>query len=267
MPLPLGALLTFMEHLEAAGGARASEAAFMAAGRECGYADEQSGAASRRSPHERLDEGLAILRSQGFADVRLQDFNLAVPEADGRLVCDFEHGGPASRGPASRGPASMGAAHSGNGEALRLRHLLAAGYLAGWVASFTGSEVTCDLLRSSAGAGELMCRIRHPSRIVDGGVDPRRGPSPLGSELQELGIGLADLTELTLDTVLFLDAEGIVRYWNHGATLMFGYEREEALGRNIQFLIPEDLRELAVDEFLSRISAYDDEMLDEDLCH
>ena len=158
MPLPLGALLTLMEHLEAAGGARASEAAFIAAGRECGYADEQSGAASRRSPHERLDEGLATLRSQGFADVRLQDFNLAVPEADGRLVCDFEHAGPPSMGPPSMGPPSMGppstgAVHTGNGAALRLRHLLAAGYLAGWVASFTGSEVTCDLLRSSAGQG------------------------------------------------------------------------------------------------------------------
>ena len=101
-----------------------------------------------------------------------------------------------------------------------------------------------------------MCRIRHPSRIVDGGVDPRRGLSPLGSELQELGIGLADLTELTLDTVIFLDADGTVRYWNHGASLMFGYEREEALGRNIQFLIPEDLRDAGeVDQLRATCSA------------
>ena len=60
-------------------------------------------------------------------------------------------------------------------------------------------------------------------------------------DLRGLGIDLEDLVEMTLDTIVFLDSEGTVRYWNRGATLMFGYERDEVLGRNVRFLIPPDL--------------------------
>ncbi len=60
-------------------------------------------------------------------------------------------------------------------------------------------------------------------------------------DLSDLGLDPKDLPEMTLDAVLFLDADGVVRYWNRGATVMFGYEPSEVLGKNIRFIIPRDL--------------------------
>ena len=60
-------------------------------------------------------------------------------------------------------------------------------------------------------------------------------------DLSDLGIGLDDLLEMTSDAIIFLDAEDRVRFWNQGASQLFGYDRAEVLGRSISFLIPRDL--------------------------
>jgi PAS domain S-box-containing protein len=44
------------------------------------------------------------------------------------------------------------------------------------------------------------------------------------------------------DAVIFSDPEGIIRLWNRGAEQMFGYPAGEALGRNLDLIIPENLR-------------------------
>jgi PAS domain S-box-containing protein len=44
------------------------------------------------------------------------------------------------------------------------------------------------------------------------------------------------------DAVIFADRDGIIRLWNAGAAEMFGYEADEALGRSLDLIIPENLR-------------------------
>src|ERR1035437_4954159 len=44
------------------------------------------------------------------------------------------------------------------------------------------------------------------------------------------------------DAIMFSDREGIIRLWNSGAELMFGFTAEEALGQSLDLIIPENLR-------------------------
>jgi PAS domain S-box-containing protein len=44
------------------------------------------------------------------------------------------------------------------------------------------------------------------------------------------------------DAMIFADKEGIIRLWNSGAVAMFGYSAEEALGKSLDIIIPENLR-------------------------
>jgi len=45
------------------------------------------------------------------------------------------------------------------------------------------------------------------------------------------------------DAVIFADPEGVIRLWNTGAAELFGYQPFEALGRPLDLIIPENLRE------------------------
>jgi len=45
------------------------------------------------------------------------------------------------------------------------------------------------------------------------------------------------------DGILFADRDGIVRLWNLGAEAIFGYTAQEAIGQNLDLIVPEKLRE------------------------
>ncbi len=45
------------------------------------------------------------------------------------------------------------------------------------------------------------------------------------------------------DAIIFADTEGIVRLWNSGAEAIFGYSATEAIGQDLDIIIPEKLRE------------------------
>jgi PAS domain S-box-containing protein len=45
------------------------------------------------------------------------------------------------------------------------------------------------------------------------------------------------------DAIVYADAAGAIRWWNRGATRIFGYTEPEALGRSLDIIIPERLRE------------------------
>lgn len=47
----------------------------------------------------------------------------------------------------------------------------------------------------------------------------------------------------TADAIIFADPDGVIWLWNRGAERMFGHSSEEALGRNLDLIIPERLRE------------------------
>jgi PAS domain S-box-containing protein len=44
------------------------------------------------------------------------------------------------------------------------------------------------------------------------------------------------------DAVIYADHTGTIRRWNQGAAALFGYSAGEALGQNLDLIIPEHLR-------------------------
>ena len=44
------------------------------------------------------------------------------------------------------------------------------------------------------------------------------------------------------DAVVYADAEGAIRFWNQGATRIFGFTADEALGQSLDLIIPEGQR-------------------------
>jgi PAS domain S-box-containing protein len=60
----------------------------------------------------------------------------------------------------------------------------------------------------------------------------------------------AELVEIALavlhtipDAVIYADRDGLIRFWNAGAERIFGFLKEEAVGRSLDIIIPERLRE------------------------
>ena len=51
------------------------------------------------------------------------------------------------------------------------------------------------------------------------------------------------LVEDMADAVVYSDNAGIIRFWNHGAERIFGYSVREALGRPLDIIVPEKLRQ------------------------
>ncbi len=45
------------------------------------------------------------------------------------------------------------------------------------------------------------------------------------------------------DAIIAADRDGVIRFWNPGAERLFGYSRDAALGRSLDLIIPEQLRE------------------------
>jgi PAS domain S-box-containing protein len=45
------------------------------------------------------------------------------------------------------------------------------------------------------------------------------------------------------EAIIYADADGVIRYWNNGATRVFGFTAEEALGQGLDIIIPAGLRE------------------------
>ena len=45
------------------------------------------------------------------------------------------------------------------------------------------------------------------------------------------------------DAMIYADNEGVIRFWNAGAERIFGFTEAEAIGRSLDIIIPEDLRQ------------------------
>ncbi len=69
-----------------------------------------------------------------------------------------------------------------------------------------------------------------------------------GSRANEQNVNLAKmLAEAILsmrsDAIVAADRDGIIRFWNPGAERVFGHTSEEAIGRSLDLIIPERLRQ------------------------
>jgi PAS domain S-box-containing protein len=51
------------------------------------------------------------------------------------------------------------------------------------------------------------------------------------------------IVEKAADAIIFADREGVIRLWNSGAEAIFGYSANEALGKSLDLIVPEKLRE------------------------
>ena len=60
-----------------------------------------------------------------------------------------------------------------------------------------------------------------------------------GPELADLG---KCLIERIPDAVVYADRDGTIRFWNFGAERIFGFSKDEALGRSLDIIIPERFR-------------------------
>jgi PAS domain S-box-containing protein len=50
------------------------------------------------------------------------------------------------------------------------------------------------------------------------------------------------IVEQTAEAVIYANREGVIERWNAAAAAMFGYAATEALGQNLDLMIPEHLR-------------------------
>ena len=51
------------------------------------------------------------------------------------------------------------------------------------------------------------------------------------------------IIENSQDAILFADRDGRIDLWNSGAEAIFGYKKEEVLGKSLDLIIPEKLRQ------------------------
>lgn len=53
----------------------------------------------------------------------------------------------------------------------------------------------------------------------------------------------AALVNQSPDAIVFSDIQGVIRVWNPAATRVFGFTEDEAVGQNLDIIIPERFRE------------------------
>ncbi len=126
------------------------------------------------------------------------------------------------------------------------------GYLTGFTAGMTGIDVVCSPFECPGPCSACACgfEILPAHRAA---TSLRGEPAPSGSArffLRTLGhrLGSADLSldeivEDSSDAILLLDNDDRIRFWNGGAERLFGYQRDEVLGRHAEFLLPADLQQ------------------------
>jgi PAS domain S-box-containing protein len=54
---------------------------------------------------------------------------------------------------------------------------------------------------------------------------------------------LANLVRQLADAVVVADSDGVITFWNDAASRIFGWSADEAVGRSLDLIIPERLRE------------------------
>jgi PAS domain S-box-containing protein len=50
------------------------------------------------------------------------------------------------------------------------------------------------------------------------------------------------IVEQSHDAIIFADREGIIRLWNRGAEIIFGFGNDEAVGHSLSLIVPEKFR-------------------------
>jgi PAS domain S-box-containing protein len=63
------------------------------------------------------------------------------------------------------------------------------------------------------------------------------------------------VVEQAPDGIIFADCEGVVQVWNNATADLFGYLPEEAIGRTLDIIIPEHLRQAHWEGFSKAVAS------------
>lgn len=98
-------------------------------------------------------------------------------------------------------------------------------------------QLTCELVRDPAGRPlHFICQVQDITRAKTAEAAVRDGEE----QLRTLQLRLhekSELLDLARDAIVMQDMNQTIRYWNMGAQRMFGFRREDALGRTFDALM------------------------------
>jgi len=63
------------------------------------------------------------------------------------------------------------------------------------------------------------------------------------TSIPEVSNGYQQVVEALGDAVVICDRDGVIRFWNAAAAHLFGFSKTDALGKSLDLIIPERLRE------------------------
>ncbi len=117
-----------------------------------------------------------------------------------------------------------------------------------------GSTRTLEEVATSAGTTRSYLTTKGPYRDDQGRVIGVIGNSRDITERKRVEALARDslLLANVRDSVIVTDLEGIITYWNEGATRLFGWRAEEMMGRHYSARYPEAVRSWIVEEIRSR---------------
>ncbi len=70
---------------------------------------------------------------------------------------------------------------------------------------------------------------------------------------EEIQSRLSSIVETSTDAIISLSLDGVINTWNKGAELTYGYTAEEIIGKNANYVLPNDRKD-EVNKYLNRIS-------------
>lgn len=63
------------------------------------------------------------------------------------------------------------------------------------------------------------------------------------TSIPEMSIGYQQVVEALGDAVVICDRDGLIRVWNVAAERLFGFTKTDALGKSLDLIVPERLRQ------------------------
>ncbi|MBC8139775.1 MAG: PAS domain S-box protein [Fibrella sp.] len=120
------------------------------------------------------------------------------------------------------------------------------------VSGSIGEEIAVQAIKRGANDYLLMDRLGRLGSAVQSALDQRRFRKAERSAREELARD-ALLLATVRDSIVVTDLDGIVTYWNEGATRLFGWAAKEMLGRHYMDRFPEALRPIIAREMATRV--------------
>jgi len=84
--------------------------------------------------------------------------------------------------------------------------------------------------------------VRYVTDRTDSSASELVDPERRGELVADMSSLAESILEQIADAVIYADDTGTIMRWNHAAAALFGYSAAEALGQNLDLIIPEHLR-------------------------